>query len=1774
MMQKIIAKAQKAPVLVSFSVVFVIVLLIYMLMGIYPFGENHLLRIDAFHGYAPEMNEFFEKIKSGESLFYSWHGGFGIDYYFTFILELLNPLVLFGFLFGPKGITETFSFLILISIPAIAASFAYYLKSKYQRNDLIIVMFSVMYGLSAYVTSFFWVYYWLPAIAILPFVALGLDKMVKTGKWRMYTVSLGLGIISNFTFGLFLCYFSLIYFIIESVSVGKEAFRFKKLVKYAVTSLTALVIGAVALVPAVVFMSRTVYSSSGEGIPSLEIFYSIPQLLAAMLHGMTPSITHGNDTGTPNIYISMLGFILIFLYAFHKGIPRRRKIALFSALVFLLISTSVNIIGWAMNGLRFPAGLPHRYIFIFVFLVVMAAFESFSELETLNKRHLLTVSLGCAALVVVLWRLFPMKDFDTPGLVSLPAFFASIVLVLAYTALLFRRSDELLAARRISGQALAKGRVTGRKASGRGLAGGKASGRGLASGKASGRGLAGGKASGSGLAGGKANGGKLASIKISGSELVDGKPTDRKLAGKDLVGAGADGAFAGETNAAMNEAGLESVVFEPLSSSSLPADQDSEAVALVSKAALSARNDSVTVSERLVFAPRVTVLMLIIMFVVFVELFRSSYLIFQKMNTEPSRFLYANQIQADFSPVREKLESDTEFYRAELSPNRLLTDGKMFQYNGMTMFSVCYESVPQFARKVGVAGAANMIEYRHTDPLLNTILAVKYSINRGFMLDKPPLYYEKPERYGELQVYENARVLPLGFMVRSSARDFYPLMLEEPPHLVKNGIASSISGVDTPLYNDPLPSSSGVLSATNMDVTLDEDGYTYHFVSHESLTKDDRMSFKMEFVITDSNPTFLTIHDQPLDSISVSINDEALRPPMASKVSIDTLYLGRLVPGDIVSAEAVIYREEYFGKVRKRNPFELLGLTPAVYNRLSDLHRGTGAINVYQMEESVFDEIYGILSESPLRVTSYNSTRVNGVILVQQEGPLFLSIPFDTRWHIYVDGTETESFRLLDAFTGVYLSEGEHEIRLEYKPVGSWEAFFLSAAALVVVVSSGYAPKLSWGGANGRKKLRKKNTPFDALLPSEDDGRGENDSSGDDDCGGNDSFGGGGRGGGGPGGNGSPGGGDRGGGGPGGNGNPSDDNRKGNDSIGYGGGGGWNDSIGYGGGGENDSIGYSSIDEADSIQDDGMDEADSIGGDVFRENDSIGDYGLGEVDNNVYDGKGVDDGIGDDVFRENDSIGYGGMGEADSIGDDDAGVDDGIGDNGLGEIDNIGDDDAGVNDGIEDDVFRENDSIGYGGMDEASCIQDDGMDEADSIGDDGAGVNDVIGDDGTGADDVIGNDGDERGGSEFNDYEPDESERGEETESSHGFENDKHAHGRSERKGNGGSRHAGDERNVPVRIEHGRVGHERDVHERIGHERDGADRDREIRSGSEHKHNRYERVGYERNAHKQRGDEYGGDERDGGNRGESNRGMHGRYEMRESNGNIGSNLDENERDIYERNRAKRVGYEHDRLARDGADRDGKVGRGHEYEHDMYASGGHKRDGYEHDRGGRNRSTRVRSDRYEIDGSRGYGSGAIGVSGRDGIGRIDGSRGDGIGRIGGSRRVMFERDETDRDAQAGYRLEYEHNRYARGGSRRVVFERDGADRDAKAENRLEYKHNRYARGGYELDGAERDSDTGSKREFEFDRFNRIEDDVNKRRFELDRGDRTGGDGNAREHGFGIGKHFEDDGNTRELGLNPNEFDIDVSGNERNFGRNRYDRNGQKRSKDNRSRSQRD
>ena len=65
---------------------------------------------------------------------------------------------------------------------------------------------------------------------------------------------------------------------------------------------------------------------------------------------------------------------------------------------------------------------------------------------------------------------------------------------------------------------------------------------------------------------------------------------------------------------------------------------------------------------------------------------------------------------------------------------------------------------------------------------------------------------------------------------------------------------------------------------------------------------------------------------------------------------------------------------------------------------------------------------------------------------------LFMSIPYDRGWNVYVDGQKTEITKVYGAFMGIDMNSGKHDVMLKYVPEGLYTGLIISIIAWAVFI--------------------------------------------------------------------------------------------------------------------------------------------------------------------------------------------------------------------------------------------------------------------------------------------------------------------------------------------------------------------------------------------------------------------------------------------------------------------------------------------------------------------------------------------------------------------------------------------------------------------------------------------------------------------------------------------------------------------------------------------------
>ena len=399
--------------LAAFFISAAIVTLTYIVKGVYPFKNETVLRVDLYHQYAPYIEELHSRILRGRSLLYSWEGGLGKDFVAQMAYYTTSPLNLLMFFFSEKHLPELIALLILLKTSLCSTTFTWYLRSRFRRNDLSILMFGLLFGFCAFMTCYYWNIMWLDSVVLFPLVARGVEA--DEDDFRLYYIALTLTMIVNFYLAVLICVLISLYYLAVTITRipsfrEKESRRWflERSVRFGLASLLAALTAMFILAPVGQALSATAVSDTS--FPAFKLYPNIYQLVTNHYLGARPAVLARNED-LPNIYSGVVTMILLPAYYFNKGIRRREKILLSVILAFMLACSCIRPLDYLIHGMHFPANLPHRFTFVYSFLLLYMGYRAYQHLNEVKYRYL-PIACGFYLAVILLTEFVIVKKVE------------------------------------------------------------------------------------------------------------------------------------------------------------------------------------------------------------------------------------------------------------------------------------------------------------------------------------------------------------------------------------------------------------------------------------------------------------------------------------------------------------------------------------------------------------------------------------------------------------------------------------------------------------------------------------------------------------------------------------------------------------------------------------------------------------------------------------------------------------------------------------------------------------------------------------------------------------------------------------------------------------------------------------------------------------------------------------------------------------------------------------------------------------------------------------------------------------------------------------------------------------------------------------------------------------------------------------------------------------------------------------------------------------------
>ena len=436
----------------------------FICKNVYPFGNNNLLISDMVAQYQQYYYEIYDRLYSGREIVYSFNDGLGMPMYKNILNYMTNPTLLL-YLIIPDHIIAI-QLVIILNVILIGFSLIYYLKHKFKTDNKLLLIPALCFSLCGWVNAFHINLMWISALWMLPFITLGIEKLINEKKYKTYLFSLALSIIFNYYMGYMLCIFSAIYFFfynLYKIKDGSLKYKLNELSKnfilFLIVSILAVGLSCVVLYP-LVMTSSSLGAKINPDFKTQFYAFSIIELLAGNYTYCDLTIVGGANTpNVPNIYVGLVSLFAITPFILNKKIDNKTKITYMLLLITFVVIMLVPLFDSIMNMLHIPNGFPYRYSYMysfimviiltyyllnikesklihniisFILIVIIGIVIYFNNLEILNGKHLIYNLLFLIGIFIC--YLLNNKKYSKFLLISLVAFeLCTNIIVLTYT---------------------------------------------------------------------------------------------------------------------------------------------------------------------------------------------------------------------------------------------------------------------------------------------------------------------------------------------------------------------------------------------------------------------------------------------------------------------------------------------------------------------------------------------------------------------------------------------------------------------------------------------------------------------------------------------------------------------------------------------------------------------------------------------------------------------------------------------------------------------------------------------------------------------------------------------------------------------------------------------------------------------------------------------------------------------------------------------------------------------------------------------------------------------------------------------------------------------------------------------------------------------------------------------------------------------------------------------------------------------------------------------
>lgn len=344
-------------------IVMAIMMVMFFLSGMYPFGNKSLAWCDMRQQVLPLMLDFKDILSGNGNLIFSWQNAGGMNFLGVFLFFISSPFTFLVALVEKSEMLLFMNILTMLKMMTCSITAVVYFKNCHKKlSTYFTIILGVIYAFSGYAMLFYQNTIWLDIMYMFPLLLFSYETLIRKRKIGGFIACLTIMVLMNYYLSYMIVVFTLLYF-------GYYTFKNRKNLDQGIPTLFFGACGISALLSAVVWLpSFAQYLSSARGTNVIEGLFNSP-------------ITTQIYTVFPLIFATAI--IVPAIIVFNRNTNKKNTkfyMVLFILTLIPVFLEPVNLMWHTGNYMSFPC----RYGYITVFMALVVIAYKFGKI---NKKH-------------------------------------------------------------------------------------------------------------------------------------------------------------------------------------------------------------------------------------------------------------------------------------------------------------------------------------------------------------------------------------------------------------------------------------------------------------------------------------------------------------------------------------------------------------------------------------------------------------------------------------------------------------------------------------------------------------------------------------------------------------------------------------------------------------------------------------------------------------------------------------------------------------------------------------------------------------------------------------------------------------------------------------------------------------------------------------------------------------------------------------------------------------------------------------------------------------------------------------------------------------------------------------------------------------------------------------------------------------------------------------------------------------------------------------------